>query len=130
MKGFRDSGRSGGALDAWLKVMFIGDGRLLAGEAARLRNGLLEGRFAVKPGDGSLRESVKEDKLMAEGRRAGCLGERFRRRMSNPRTLTFETQIVSLFSIIWDTVRQIGVQDVAEVARVHPRALISLPNAK
>ena len=98
MKGFRDSGRSGGAIDPRLKVGFIGDGRLLAGEAARLRNGLLEGRFAVRPGDGSLRESVNEDKLMAEGRRAGCLGERFRRRMSNPRTLTFETQIVSLFS--------------------------------
>ena len=87
MKGFRESGRSGGAIDAWLKVEFIGDGRLFAGEAARLRNGLLEGRFAVRPGDGSLRESVKEDKLTAEGRRAGCLGERFRRRMSNPRTL-------------------------------------------
>lgn len=45
-------------MDAWLKEEFIGEGRLFAGEAARLRNGLLEGRFAVKLGDGSLREST------------------------------------------------------------------------
>ena len=47
-KGFRDTGRSG-AVDGMLKPLFTGDGRLFAGDVARLRNGLLEGR--VSPAD-------------------------------------------------------------------------------
>jgi hypothetical protein len=43
-KGFRDTGRGGGS---------NGDvGPLLAGDAARLRKGLLEERLSVSPGDG------------------------------------------------------------------------------
>ena len=63
-----------------LKVAVTGDGRLLAGDAARLRKGLLDGKLAVRPGDNS--ESVMEERLLAEARSAGCLGERFRRAMS------------------------------------------------
>lgn len=80
-----------------LKVVLTGDGRLLAGEVARLRKGLLDGRFAVRPGEGSLRESVVEERLLAEGRRVGCLGERFRRRISYHR---LETGVV--FVLIWN----------------------------
>lgn len=90
-KGFRDVGRSEAVLGMLLNVVLTGDGRLLAGDAARLRKGLLEGKFAVNTGDGSLRESVVEDKLLAEGRRAGCLGERFRRPISYQE---FETRVV------------------------------------
>lgn len=49
--GFRDLGRSGGAF--WrLKLRLCGEGRLLAGEVVRLRNGLLEGnsRFRAEGG--------------------------------------------------------------------------------
>ena len=76
-----------------LKVVLTGDGRLFAGDVARLRKGLLDGKFAVRPGDGSLCESVVEDKLLAEARRAGCLGERFRRPISYQRR---ETGVVGL----------------------------------
>lgn len=65
-----------------LKVDVTGDGRLLAGDTARLRKGLFEDKFTVRRGDGSPRESIVESKLLAEGRRVGCLGERFRRAMS------------------------------------------------
>ena len=75
----REIGLSGAVFGMLWKVVVTGDGRLLAGDAARLRKGLLDGKFAVKPGDDSPRESVVEVKLLADGRRAGCLGERFRR---------------------------------------------------
>ena len=87
-KGFRETGLSGALLGMLLKVRLTGDGRLLAGDVARLRKGLLDGKFAVRPGDGSLGESVVEDKLLAEARRAGCLGVRFRRPMSYQRRET------------------------------------------
>ncbi len=76
-----------------LKVVVTGDGRLLAGDAARLRKGLLDGKFAVRPGDGSLGDSIVEDRLLAEARREGCLAERFRRAMS---CQEFETGVVDL----------------------------------
>ena len=75
-----------------LKVLLTGDGRLLAGDVARLRKGLLDGKFAVRPGDSSLGESVVEDRLLTDARRAGCLGERFKRPMSKGR----ETGVVGL----------------------------------
>ena len=80
--GFRDSGLSGAVPGVLLKVVATGDGRALAGDAARLRKGLFDGKFAVRPGDGSPRASVVKDRLLADGRRAGCLGERFSRPMS------------------------------------------------
>ncbi len=49
-----------------------GDGRLLAGDAARLRKGLFDGKFAVRPGDGKLDDSVVKIRLLADGRRVGC----------------------------------------------------------
>lgn len=77
-----------------LKVVVTGDG---AGDAARLRKGLLDGRFAVRPGEVCLSESVVEDRLLAEGRRAGCLWERFKRPMSSCiKYEGFETGVVSL----------------------------------
>ena len=63
-----------------LNEVVTGDGR---GDAARLRKGLLEGRFAVRPGEGCLGGTAVKDRLLAEeGRRTGCFGERFRRLMS------------------------------------------------
>ena len=74
-----------------------GEGRLLAGDAARLRKGLFEGRFklAVRPGDDgwSRRKSIVVEvellallltllAFLAGERRDGCLGERFSRAMS------------------------------------------------
>ena len=75
------------------KVAVIGDGR---GDAARLRKGLFDDKFAVRPGDGSLGESIVVDtKVLADGRRAGCLGERFRRCISYQ--AKFETGTLSIF---------------------------------
>lgn len=82
-KGFRESGLSGAALGILLKVVVTGDG---SGDAVRLRKGLFDDRFAVRPGDGSLGESVVQVKLLANGRRVGSLGERLRRAMSSQGT--------------------------------------------
>lgn len=51
-KGFRDTGLSGGCAGR-LKVAICGEGKLWyeAGEAARLRKGLLEGRVVVRLGE-------------------------------------------------------------------------------
>ena len=65
-----------------LKVVATGDGRLLAGDTARLRKGLFDGKFAVRPGDGSPRASGVEVKLLADERRVGCLEVRLRRGIS------------------------------------------------
>lgn len=62
-------------------VFATGDGRLLAGDTARFRNGLFEGKF-VRPGDICLAESVDVIGMSAIGRRAVWAGERFRRPIS------------------------------------------------
>lgn len=45
-------------LGIWLNVVARGEGKLFAGDAARLRKGLFEGKFAVSPGDVCLSESA------------------------------------------------------------------------
>ena len=51
MKGFREVGLSGAVVGMLAKVLLTGEGREFAGETARLRKGLLDGRFVVSPGD-------------------------------------------------------------------------------
>lgn len=46
--GLRDRGLSGAPLTPKFKL--LGEGRLLVGEIARLRKGLLEGRSRIRPG--------------------------------------------------------------------------------
>lgn len=52
-KGFRDNGLSGAVLGR-LKPGLCGEGRLLqdTGDAVWFRNGLLDGRLRVRPGEG------------------------------------------------------------------------------
>ena len=68
-------------LGIWLNVVATGEGRLFAGDAARLRKGLFEGKFAVSPGDVCLSESGARYTL-AGTRRLVEAGERFKRPMS------------------------------------------------
>lgn len=51
-KGFRDVGLSGAVVGCRLKPVLTGEGRLFAGEAVRLRNGLFEGSVVAIPGEG------------------------------------------------------------------------------
>ena len=68
-------------LGIWLNFVTMGEGRLFAGDAARLRKGLFEGKFAVSPGDVCLSESGGRYTL-AGRRRVVEAGERFKRPMS------------------------------------------------
>lgn len=56
-KGFLDVGLSG-AVEGRLKPAFIGDGKLLAGETARFRKGLLDERFVADGGEGCRLRSI------------------------------------------------------------------------
>ena len=68
-------------LGIWLNVVVMGEGRLFAGDAARLRKGLFEGKLAVSPGDVCL--SVAGGRYTLAGRRRVVeAGERFKRPMS------------------------------------------------
>lgn len=53
-KGFREVGLSGAVVGCRLKPVVTGDGKLFAGEAVRLRKGLLEGSAVASPGEGCL----------------------------------------------------------------------------
>ncbi len=68
-------------LGIWLNVVAMGEGKLFAGDAARLRKGLFEGKFAVSPGEVCLSDSGARYTL-AGTRRAVEAGERFKRPMS------------------------------------------------
>ncbi len=57
--GFRDVGLSGAVVGCKLKPGLIGEGRLFAGEAVRLRKGLFEGSVVVMPGEDCLTGSAE-----------------------------------------------------------------------
>lgn len=59
------------------KPLLIGEGRLLDGDTARLRNGLFEGKLVVSPGEICLPDSVGANGVSVTGRRALWAGERF-----------------------------------------------------
>ena len=73
-----------------LNVVVTGDGR---GDGRRLRKGLFDDKLAVRPGDGSLCESVVETRVLADWRSVVCLAERFKRAMSYHATLKQELSI-------------------------------------
>ena len=64
-KGFRDVGLSGAVVDCMLKPALTGEGRLFAGDAVRLRNGLFEGRVVAMPGEGCLTGSTEVSLVLA-----------------------------------------------------------------
>ena len=78
-KGFLDVGLSGAVLGILPNAGLTGEGRMLAGDTARFRNGLFDGRLAVSPGEICLPESVDVDKKSAHGRREVWAGQRFKR---------------------------------------------------
>ena len=67
-KGFRDVGLSGAVAGCKLKPALTGDGRLFAGDAVRLRNGLFEGRVVASPGEDCLTGSAKVLSVLASHR--------------------------------------------------------------
>ena len=68
-------GLSGAVMGLLGKEFVTGEGRLFAGDTARLRKGLLEDR----PGEICLPESGVEVGMLADSRRVGWTGHRFRR---------------------------------------------------
>ena len=74
-KGFREVGLSGAVDGCKLKPALIGDGRLLAGDAVRLRKGLFEGKVVLSPGEDCLTESAEILSVLAN---LTCPVRRFR----------------------------------------------------
>lgn len=77
--GFRDVGLSGAVLGKLPKEVVTGEGRLLAGDTARFRKGLFEGKFDVSPGEICRSGSNEVDVVLADSRRVFWAGERFKR---------------------------------------------------
>lgn len=50
-----------------LKPLATGDGRLLAGDTARFRNGLFDGKLGVREGDSCRSESGQDHVVSANG---------------------------------------------------------------
>ena len=68
-KGFRDVGLSGAVLEMLPKEFPTGEGRLLAGDTARLRKGLFDGRLLESPGEICLLGSDEVSEGLAKSRR-------------------------------------------------------------
>jgi len=64
-------------LETLPKVLFTGEGRLLAGDTARFRKGLFEGKLVVSPSEICVPGSVVTNGMLVNVRRVLWAGERF-----------------------------------------------------
>lgn len=89
----REVGLSGAELEIPPKVLFTGEGGLLAGDTARFRKGLFEGNLVASPGEFWVPDSVSTNGMLVNGRRVLWAGER----LSWPILYLHETGCVDKF---------------------------------